>query len=141
MNLLRIERMLEQGIMNTLPHVRVAPTAIPGKPSKFWVGIPQKDREEYSRFCSGVLRLESQGKIRYLVFRNGRNPRPDLGRGKFDLTRPSSVILGHMDGQGGFKPKVQIHWATDLPIGATETDAAAYLLNLVRAEFYNGNPA
>lgn len=140
MDLITLELTLVAALRSTTG-LKVARTAIPGEPDKFWVTMPQNDRTNYNKFCASVLRLESPTQVRYLVFRNGRNKRPDLGANRYDLTRPSSAILGYMDAQGGFQPRAQIHWATDLPAGATEADAAKALFRVIAAEFANGNPA
>lgn len=90
------------GELSVLPGIvtsRVRATVPPDNPEVFFQYIPKP--EEYNKYTTGACRLEVKliGRtpvVYYLFFRNGREGRPDLGPGRYDWTRPSSIELGRV---------------------------------------------
>ncbi len=92
-------------------------TCQPEDVNSFFSLISASDKESYAKFGEEVCRVEFlKGKgittltVFYVIFRNKKNPRTDLGPRKYDFTQPSSVEVGWVDANGAYNSIYKLHY-------------------------------
>lgn len=94
---------------------RMGTTCQPEDANSFFSLISATDKESYAKFGEEVCRIDfikggTANVVFYVIFRNKKNPRPDLGSRKYDFTQPSSIEVGYVDANGAYNSIYKLHY-------------------------------
>lgn len=94
---------------------RMGTTCQPEDINKFFSLISTTDKESYAKFGEEVCRVEffkggTTLVVFYVIFRNKKNPRTDLGPRRYDFTQPSSIEVGWVDCNGAYNSIYKLHY-------------------------------
>ena len=94
---------------------RMGTTCQPENANKFFSLISATDKESYAKFGEEVCRVEffkggTTLVVFYVIFRNKKNPRADIGSRRYDFTQPSSVEVGWVDANGAYNSIYKLHY-------------------------------
>lgn len=99
-------------LQNGITNARFDATVNVEDPNTFFANLGVADAQNYAKFAEEVIRCEIENDVFYIFFRNAKEDRPDIGKGKYTFATPSSIEVGYVDGNGAYVSYYKEHYAT-----------------------------